>query len=219
MYTFIRDLNLNTKSSHRRYALLKPIPCDTEYFVENFWMPVKKRIKKETGFGIVFSVLTQDVFSLLCRDEKAIEMGLNYIDQIMGSFYPDLCSNRNDDCIGFIKPDFPVFATTDVSIILQGRLPMEREVFVKDYWTNLKKKHQRANPGVLFKLSFSADDTIMTVSAETKMENTRREQNGEPALSAEEQTTLVIIAIGQILKDLKIAISTIANEFADRLET
>ena len=144
-------------------------------------------------------------------------MALEYIDNIMGSFYPDLSSDHDNNPPRFVDPDFPVFETTDVALILRGRLPMEREVFIKEYWPNIRKRHQKANPGVLFKISFSADDTIITVSAETKLENNRRKQNGEPALSAEEQTATAIAAIQQILRDLKIVILAIAEEFARRI--
>ncbi|MBR3329454.1 hypothetical protein IKG29_02940 [Candidatus Saccharibacteria bacterium] len=159
------------------------------------------------------------MFSLLCKDEQATAMALEQIDRVMQSFYPNFYSNRGEDYSPrFIDPDFPIFETTDTSIVLKGRLPMEKEAFVEEYWGKIRKKHQRANPGILFKIEFLADDTVISVSAETKKENNRRKQNGEPILSVEAQTTAAIEPIQQILKDLKIKIVEIATEFATRLD-
>ncbi len=208
-------------------TLAKPILCTNDYFINAFWMPIKRQIGKKLvlflqpdmrtcvliynqialGFD---GEVTEEQRELIKEDsEKVFEVAMDHIDRIVEHIY---CKERTGDVVPFIDEYRPIVSVERNVITLNGRLPMQEAYFIKKYWESIAEQHHKDNKGVRFKIHFSDLGTKISVSAELCRYDVICTRKGLPKrdpIAAENYQLQIILC------DLTDAILEAASEYAE----
>ena len=221
MYKYIEELSFIHGGSGL-YSLRESVPVKTDYFIEYFWMPIKKKIGKKLSlvvmndqkrFQLVYNILT----SLMDRSQyeinvvdfkEAVDTALSQIDTIMTHFYSE--KEEDPSIVPFFDPTNPIKAIVDENVMMTGRLPMVEEAFIAKYWKPLIKKHHEKHPGTRFRLQFLNYGTIIAITAECCKENVARKKMGLKNCNSKERMQP---ALNEITCDLADCILQIAEGY------
>ena len=175
------------------YQLSHPIICNMDYFVRAFWMPTKRQLSNKltflpyandrTKFQLLFNALaiykdpdkpTQEERE---KHEKNRLTVLNkawyHINQVMRHFYPD----GETGITPFFDTKRPIVAIEDFEISMSGRLPMQEEYFIKEYWKPIAAYYHKRNEGVRFQIHFNKEGDKISISADPIKHNILCERN------------------------------------------
>lgn len=202
--------------------LRSPIPCTNEYFVNRFWMPIKRQINKKLVFALqpdmrTFSLIYNQIalgfdsdvvdtkrIKLIKEDaEKVFEIALTRIDNIVEHIY---CKERTGDVIPFIDELRPITSIEGNTITLNGRLPMQEDFFIREYWNSIRNRHHEECRGIRFRLHFSDLGTKISVSAELCRYNASCARSGaaprqDAANGANYQIQVILCDISEAIAD------------------
>lgn len=213
-------------------CLDKPINCDLDWFVHAFWMPMKHQIGDKlvfcpsytdnSHFQLFYNQMaaigdvdfpTKEQIDFCAKDsERVMELALTHIDHILDYiYYEESVKDGVSDIVPFIGKN-PIRAIRDNSIIMNGRLPMQEDYFIKNYWKPISKTYHDAHKGKRFKIHFSENGTVISVTAECCQDNARRTRHGLPL---HDNNSVCAHIIGQITCDLADAVISAANEYID----
>ena len=211
--------------------LSRPIPCDMDWFIDAFWMPIKHQLgdklilyliskdglefslfyNQAAALGVAINHPTKEQIEQYKADaKKSVDIALSQISRILDHIYL-LPSKNGAKTIPFLDVDC-IHRVDGNTIQMNGRLPMQEEYFVKKYWTTIRKQYHAAHPGVQFRLFFSDDQTTITVDAKCHRINARRQYRGLPELNGNDIYSNVT---DRIVNDLLDAVVMAANEYLD----
>lgn len=204
-----------------------PIPCNMDYFIHALWMPLRHQIGDKlvfcscskgssTQFSLWYNqlalfgdvdILTEDQIKILKNDaEKVIDVALSHISNFIAHLY------GAEGTTPFLDATRPIRKLEGNVITMSGRLPMQEEYFIKNYWQPLAKSYHKDNPGIRFGIHFHENGTVIEISAECSHLNAARKRLGKPQVDSID-TVMPILQL--ITCDIVDAIQLAAWEYAE----
>lgn len=176
-----------------------PIPCDIDYFIHALWMPLRHQIGDKlvfcsctkdtsTRFSLWYNqlalfgdadILTKEQIDMLKKDaEKVIDTALSHISNFIAHLY------GAEGTTPFLDTTEPIQKVEGNVITMSGRLPMQEEYFIKNYWQPLAKGYHKNNPGMRFGIHFHEKGTVVEIDAECSRLNAIHKKLGKPQVDS-----------------------------------
>ena len=175
-YKYIKNYHLKAGGGIE-VSLKCPIKCNDNYFIEAFWVPIRHQIgqklvlimKNACEFTLWYNQLaspknkqnlpTEEFAKFVQRDaDDVLDKALLHIDRIMAYMYGDAVYN-DEILTPFVDEASPIHCVEDAIITINGRLPMQEEYFIKQYWRPLVESYKTIYPGIQFEIHFSESGT------------------------------------------------------------
>lgn len=207
--------------------LSRPITCNTIFFIEAFWVPIRKQIDKKlvlifksrSKFNLLYNQLSiphniqqlsqEKIAEFVQQDtEETLNKALRHIDETIARMYNDDEYNGKN-IVPFIG-EFAIKSIEEHTITMNGRLPMREEYFVKRYWHSLTREYKTLFPGIQFKIHFSESKDQITPSLIFKRRDASAKKHNKDIRNEDANPIL-----HRVTCDLADAILQAASEYFD----
>ena len=215
-----------------RGHLDEPIPFDVNWFITAFWMPIKHQIGEKVAFCTharnfrEFSLAYNQLAAIgdiddpteeqlqFCKEDsdRVMEVALTHISRIMDHiYYEQSVADGIEGVVPFFD-DNPITRVEQDRIVMNGRLPMQEEYFIKHYCRPILKRYHKEHKGNRFRIHFSENGTVISVSVERCQNNAYRMRHN---LDEGNEDRACTHAMGMIVCDLVDTIIKVADDYAD----
>ena len=225
-YKYIKNYHLRVGGGIE-VSLKYPIKCNDNYFIEAFWVPIKRQIGKKLAlimknaceFTLWYNQLeapqnkqnlpAEEFAQFVQRDAKEVlDKALLHIDRIMAYMYGDAMYNGKN-LIPFVDEISPIHSIEDTTIIMNGRLPMQEAYFIEYYWLPIIKGYKTLYPGIQFGIHFSELGTKITPTLAFRERTAMAEEHGVNIYNSVDANPI----LQRVVSDLTDAILQAATEY------